>query len=100
MKDFHVNKTLISFIVIIILFSIFHFLPYFLENKLETTIKEIEIKEGKPISEILEEQLAESERIKVLIEEKDIRDIIEKQEGKKLENIAIQRLKEIVEDFK
>lgn len=69
----------------------------YLMSQLNSTFRRIEQKEGKPINQVLEEKIAESNRIKKLIEERGLKQEIERSEGKRIEQIPIKRLKEILE---
>ncbi len=63
-------------------------------------MRRIEEKEGKPIQQVLDEQLAESRRIIKKIEDSGLRQYIERREGKKLEHIPTVRLKELLKELK
>ncbi len=63
-------------------------------------MRRIEEKEGKPIQQVLDEQLAESGRVIKEIEDNGLRQYIEKREGRKLEQIPTIRLKELLKELK
>ena len=63
-------------------------------------MRRIEEKEGKPIQQLLDDQLAENRQVIKKIEENDLRQYIERREGKKLEEIPTVRLKELLKELK
>lgn len=71
-----------------------------LVDEINETFRQIEEKEGKPIEQVLDEQLAESKRIIKKIEDNGLRQYIERREGKKLEQISTVRLKELLKELK
>lgn len=71
-----------------------------LEDEINNTLRRIEEKEGKPNQQLRDEQLAESRQVIKKIEENDLRQYIERREGKKLEEIPIVRLKELLKELK
>lgn len=69
-------------------------------SEINETLSRIEKREGKPIIQVLDEQLAESKQVIKKIEENSLRQYIEKREGKKLEQIPTVRIKELLLDLK
>lgn len=71
-----------------------------LEDEINDNLRRIEEKEGKPIQQVLDEQLAESRQVIKKIEENGLRQYIERREVKKLEEIPTARLKELLKELK
>lgn len=71
-----------------------------LVDEINETFRRIEEKEGKPIKQVLVEQLAESRRVIKKIENNGLRQYIERREGRKLEQIPTVRLKELLKELK
>lgn len=60
---------------------------------IDRTLAEIEQREGRPIAEVIDQQLSESRQVIQAIEARKMRHYIEYAEGKRLEKIPISRLK-------
>ena len=71
-----------------------------LVDEINETFRRIEEKEGKPIKQVLDEQLAESRRVIKKIEDNGLRQYIERREGRKLVQIPTVRLKELLKELK
>jgi hypothetical protein len=71
-----------------------------LVDEINETLNKIQEKEGKPIQEILDERLAEAARTISKIEDNGLRPYIERREGRKLEQIPVVRLNELLKELK
>lgn len=74
-----------------------------LEDELNETIRQVEEGEGKTITQILDEAIAETrqtERIIRKIDGNGLRQHIEKREGKRLEQVSTTRLSDILKELK
>lgn len=71
-----------------------------LEDEINDSFRRMEEKEGKPIEQILNEQIEERRLINKKIDDNGLRTYIEKREGKRLGQIPIVRLKEILKELK
>lgn len=85
---------ILSYLALTLMVGITGFHVY-LQNK----IMEIEAKEGKPLSQILDDKLTEIRDIQRMIIDNGLREAIEEREGATLEQITLNRLREIREEI-
>lgn len=91
------EKLKLAFAIILFLSTLLSFFgTILLKVRTNQTINRIEKKEGKSISGVLDMRLAEFDNLKQIIESSGLKDEIEKQENRHLEEIPIERLKQIV----
>lgn len=69
-----------------------------MKNKIMKNLQSMEEREGKPIRQILDEKIAESNRVKEIIIRNGLKEKVESQYGKPLESIPINVLVSIVSE--